>query len=78
MSNVEDTLRQEIASILNLEISVVTPDAPLRALGMDSLRFVELLVSIEKVFGLNLLESGLTREDFQSVRSLATCITRSV
>lgn len=78
MSNTEDKLRQEIASILGLEVSVVTSDAPLRTLGMDSLRFVELLVSIETLFGLNLLDSGLTREDFHSVRALEACITRSL
>ncbi len=76
--NMEDTLRKEVASILGVDVSVVTADASLRALGMNSLRFVELLVSIEKLFGPNLLESGLTREDFQSVRSIGACITRAL
>jgi acyl carrier protein len=43
---------------------------------MNSMAFVELLVVIEKVFGLKLMETDLTKEDFQTIRSLASCISR--
>ncbi len=75
--SVEESLKLEIASILSIDVSKVTLDEPLQALGMNSLSFVELLVRVEKVFKVNLMESGLTREDFQTIRSLASCIARS-
>ena len=43
-------------------------------LGVDSLSFVELLVFIEKTFNIKLMESGLTREDFRTIHSLASSI----
>jgi len=73
---IEDTLISEVASILSQEPTEIAPDAPLHTLGLDSLGFVELLVFIEKTFGLALMELGLSREDFQTIRSLAACIHR--
>jgi acyl carrier protein len=75
MKDIEEKLIHEIAAMLSADPSIFTPDTPLHTLGIDSLRFVELLVFIEKTFNLNLMESGLTREDFHSIRSLATCNT---
>jgi acyl carrier protein len=40
-------------------------------MGVDSLGFVELLVVIEKKFKIKLMESGLTRSDFRTIRSLS-------
>jgi acyl carrier protein len=40
--------------------------------------FVELLVVIEKVFNLRLIESGLTREDFETIHALATRISKGL
>jgi acyl carrier protein len=68
---VEQRLIQEIAVILCVEPSAVKPDAPLPSLGLDSMGFVELLVVIEKVFALRLMESGLSREDFETIHALA-------
>ncbi|MCK4389425.1 MAG: hypothetical protein KAV83_04205 [Desulfobacterales bacterium] len=76
VKRVEETLIREVAAILSVDPSTIAPDVPLHELGVDSLSFVELLVVIEKTFDLNLMESGLTKEDFQSIRSLASCISR--
>jgi acyl carrier protein len=76
IENIEERLIKEISIILSIDPSMIIPDTPLHSLGLDSLRFVELLVFIEKKFNLNLMESGLTREDFQTIRSLATCINK--
>lgn len=76
VKDIEETLILEVATILVTNPSKITPDTPLHTLGMDSLRLVELLVFIEKTFNLKLMESGLTREDFQTIRSLSSCISR--
>jgi len=70
-------LQQEIASILRADVSGVVTDAPLHELGMDSMSFVELLVFIEKKFKINLIESGLNRQDFLSIDTLSKRIDQS-
>lgn len=74
---VEQKLVQEIATILCADPAAVKPDVPLPSLGLDSMGFVEILVFIEKTFGLRLTESGLNREDFQTIRALANRISAS-
>ena len=75
--------QQEIEEILKKEINIilggktqVQPDELLHSIGMDSMGFVELLVFIEKRFGIKLCDSGLVKEDFRTVRSLAACISK--
>jgi len=70
----------EIEQILVREISIILggsevgEDVPLHELGLDSMSFVELLVFIEKKFNLKLVDSGLGRENFKTVRALANRI----
>ena len=69
---IEQVLMKEIGIILGgVEVGV---EAPLHELGLDSMGFVELLVFIEKKFGLKLVESGLARDNFRTVRILANSI----
>ncbi len=72
---VEEILKREIHIILggNIEVRL---DEELHTIGMDSMGFVELLVFIEKRFGIRLIDSGLTKDDFRTVRSLAECISK--
>jgi len=71
---IEEILVTEVTSILSMDRDGVSADAPLHTLGMDSMAFVELLVAIERNFNLKLMESNLTKEDFQTISSLALCI----
>ena len=70
----------EIEQILVREIGIilggvqVSEDVPLHDLGLDSMGFVELLVFIEKKFALKLVDSGLARDNFRTVRILANSI----
>jgi acyl carrier protein len=75
---VEQKLIQEIATVLAVDPATVRPDVPLAKLGMDSMSFVEILVFVEKAFGLKLIESGLTRQDFETVRAMAARISEQV
>ena len=74
IADVEQKLVQEIATILCVDPATIRRDAPLPSLGLDSMGFVEMLVFVEKAFGLRLMESGLTREDFQTIHALASRI----
>jgi acyl carrier protein len=73
---VEEKLIRQIAVILSVDSQKIKPEVPLHSLGVDSLSFVELLVFIEKEFSIKLMESGLTSEDFQTIRALAKRISR--
>jgi len=68
---IQKRLTEQIALVVSVKPGAVKPDAALHELGMDSMGFVEMLVFIEKQFGLKLIETGLKREDFQTVQSLA-------
>ncbi len=72
---IEEILITEVANILSIDRATVTVDAPFQSLGMSSMAFVELLVVIENTFELNLMETDLSREDFQAIGSLASRIS---
>jgi acyl carrier protein len=74
---VEEKLVQRVAAILSTEAVKIKPEAELHKLGMDSLSFVELLVFIEQEFKIKLMESGLTKEDFRTIRALAQRIGKA-
>lgn len=74
VEDVETRLTREVALILSLEQEAIRTDVPLPSLGLDSMGFVELLVVIEKVFALRLIETGLTRNDFETIHALAARI----
>jgi acyl carrier protein len=76
LRHIEETLVQEVATILGVDSSTISSNAPLHTLGIDSFSFVELLVFIEKTFNLKLIESGLAKEDFQTLHLLASHISR--
>ncbi len=75
--DIEAVLIKEIAAIISADPSDVDNETPLHDMGVDSLSFVELLVVIEKKFNVNLMESGLKKEDFQTIRALSLCISKA-
>ena len=76
--DIEKQLTGEIALIIRQSADAIEPDTSLHTLGIDSMGFVEVLVFIEKQYGLKLIETGMTREDFETIRSLAECIKREL
>lgn len=75
-AKIEKLLQKEVGVILGKEGAQVQPNTPLASLGIDSMGFVELLVFIEKEFKIKLMESGLNKEDFQSISTLARRILK--
>ena len=77
IEEVEQKLAREVATILCADVTTIASTQPLAALGLDSMGLVELLVYIEKTFQLRLIDSGLTREDFETIHALACRISKS-
>ena len=75
---IEKILIQGISSIKNLEVSEVASERSFHDMGIDSLGLVEILVFIEKTFKLELIASDLTKQDFETVHSLASFISRNL
>lgn len=75
-ASVQTDLIRRVADILSIDPSAVDANAPLHTLGLDSMRMVELIVYIEKTFGVDLMGTGLKKEDVASVSALAATVNR--
>ena len=71
---IRNELREGVADILSKESSELDTGAMLFDLGMDSLGLVETFVFIEKKFGLRLLETGIKKENMESIDALSDYI----
>ena len=71
---IQSRLCKEIQSLLALKAGAVKNETTLQSLGMDSLKFVSLLIAVEKAFGVNLMKAGLKREALATVATLAAAI----
>ena len=78
VKQIEDKLVGQLAIILSCDAYSIRPEVPLHTLGVDSLTFVELLVFIEREFKIKLIESGMTKDDFRTIHSLARCISKNL
>jgi acyl carrier protein len=73
-------LKRRIVESLNLEDVApesIETDAPLfgEGLGLDSIDALELVVMVEKHYGIQITDMEVGREAFMSVKSLAEFIT---
>jgi acyl carrier protein len=76
VKKIEKVLITEAANILSIDPATVTVDTAFQSLGMSSMAFVELLVVIESAFDVKLMETDLSRNDFQTIGSLALRISK--
>lgn len=58
------------------DAAAISLDRPLRELGLNSLRAVDLLIDLEDRFGIAFPDEALTDENFASGRSLMTLLER--
>ena len=75
---IEEKLAGQLAALLGLEPSAVQGGAQLQALGMDSMKFVELFIFIEKEFGVELISTDMQRSDLETPQALAASIARNL
>jgi acyl carrier protein len=78
MEAVIDKLKSEIIETMNLDMEVgdIDTDAPLfvAGLGLDSIDALELLVMLEKNYGISVTDPEEAKQIFVSVRTLAAYI----
>jgi acyl carrier protein len=75
---IETKLIGQLGVLLGAGEEAVQRDTPLQALGMDSMRFVEIFIFIEKEFGVELMSADMQRSDLETPRALAASIARNV
>ena len=78
MTLVTDSLQAELTTLFTkrLGVEVPSPDTDLLATGrLDSVGFVELLVQLEKRFGLRVELDDVEVEHFRSLAAIAAFIT---
>jgi acyl carrier protein len=56
---VEETLQRLISKISRKKNVVLTPSSTFRELGVDSLDVVQILVSLEDIFGIDLVDAEM-------------------
>lgn len=78
-STIEGTqtrIRKELETILGRTLDVGDEQRLLHELGVDSMSLVELLVAIERAFGVRIVETGVKSEDLRTIQGLASAIHR--
>ena len=77
MSLTIDTITQELTAFISGNIVApgvtLTPDTVLGNLGVDSFSVIEIVLFIERKFGIVIPDDQLTPENISSVASLARC-----
>jgi acyl carrier protein len=82
MKELTNELKEHIIDVLNLE--EMTPedidnDAPLfgEGLGLDSIDALELIVMLEKVYGIKIKDPSAGKEIFKSVSTMAEFVEKN-
>ena len=75
---IEVKLIGQLSILLGEGEDAIQGDSILQSLGMDSMRFVELFIFIEKEFGVELMSSDMQRSDLETPRALAASIARNL
>ncbi len=75
-----EELKTKVIQALNLEDMKpedIAPDDPLfgEGLGLDSIDALELVVMLEKEYGIVVKDIAVTKQAFASIRSLATFVS---
>lgn len=52
------------------EVLVVEKDTPTKELGLDSLKFIQMVVQFEETFGIEVYDSDLVMSNFETVGAL--------
>jgi acyl carrier protein len=81
MENLIKELKQKIVENMKLDIGPeeIDSDAPLfgEGLGLDSIDVLELVVMLDKNYGIKIVNMNEGRKAFASVRSIAVYITEN-
>ena len=67
---VEEKIKRIIAMLSNVDYDEITSKDELRSLGFDSLRMVELIITLEDSLNVRLDDTKLSMNDIKTVESL--------
>jgi acyl carrier protein len=74
----QESLEQQLVQLVSERLLETPPgfnaDSNLYDSGLDSMAIMQLLILIEEEFGVALPESELTRQNFSTVRSVASLV----
>ena len=76
ISEISQTLCEFISGNLVAAEVKVSPSTSLDQLGLDSFSIIEIILFIERKYGLTLPDHELTKENIYSSDSLAQCIVK--
>ncbi len=76
LESIQQQLCTEIEILCGLKRGAVNESTDLTKLGIDSLKFVSLLLVIEQKFGVSLMKTGLKPDDTKSAPNFAAAILR--
>ncbi len=74
VDDIQQILINEIQTLLALKPGSVTAETALPTLGIDSLKFVSLVLAIEKQCNVHLMKKGLKPADMATALAMATAI----
>ena len=78
IEDIENALLQFLKSAILAEEVVIESRADLRSLGVDSFSIVEIILFIERKFGLVIPDDQLKPEHFSSVESIAALVLKEL
>ena len=76
MSDVKNRVKRIIASHLELEANMLSDDATFKDFGADSIEIVELIISFEVEFGIEIPETDA--EKLHSLKDICTYIENTI
>jgi acyl carrier protein len=80
MSIQVETIRQQLTKYLNEEILdspvQIDPETPFSEMGIESYDIIQLVLFIERKFGVELPDSDLIPSNLQSIAALANCTSK--
>jgi len=72
---IQEKLAAKLMQLLPQQKTKPDIDVPLHALGVDSMRLVEIFIFIETEFGIDLMKAGVEMKDIQTIKSISEYIT---
>jgi len=71
---IQDKLAVKLMQLLPQQETKPNIETALHALGMDSMRLVELFIFVEMEFGIDLMKAGIEIENIQTIKAMSEFI----
>jgi len=68
---IQEKLATKLMQLLPQQKTKPGIEMPLHALGVDSMRLVELFIFVETEFGLDLMNAGIEMKNIQTIKSMS-------